>query len=114
MQRLSICYAKATNKRYDRVGGLSRGRFRAEHVGETTYRVHLSRYIHLNPVAAGLVERGEDWEFSSYRDYIGLRAGKLPSPESVLGQFQSQQAHKAFVESYLPQDRGVIADLLFD
>lgn len=34
-------------------------------------------YIHLNPVKDRLVKQAEDWEFSSYRDYFGLRNGKL-------------------------------------
>lgn len=34
-------------------------------------------YIHNNPVKAGLVKQPQDWEFSSYRDYCGLRNGKL-------------------------------------
>jgi REP element-mobilizing transposase RayT len=114
MQRFSISYTKAMNERYDRVGALFQGAFRAGHVDDNTYPVHLSRYIHLNPVSAGLVEHAEDWEFSSYRDYIGLRAGRLPSPESVLCQLQLPHAYREFVESYLPQDRDIIADLLFD
>jgi REP element-mobilizing transposase RayT len=114
MQRFSISYTKAMNKRYDRVGALFQGAFRAEHVDDNAYLVHLSRYIHLNPVSAGLVPCAENWEFSSYRDYIGLREGKLPRPQSVLSQFQSPEAYQGFVASYLPQDREVIADLLFD
>jgi len=114
MQRFSISYTKAMNKRYDRVGALFQGAFKAEHVGDNTYLVHLSRYIHLNPVSAGLVACAEGWEFSSYRDYVSLREGKLPRPESVLSQFRSPEAYQEFVASYLPQDRGIIADLLFD
>ncbi|MDP4270834.1 MAG: transposase [Bacteroidota bacterium] len=38
-------------------------------------------YIHNNPVAAGLVNQPEDWEFSSYRDYCGLRNGKMIDKE---------------------------------
>ncbi len=34
-------------------------------------------YIHQNPVTAGLTGQAADWEFSSYRDYLGLRNGKL-------------------------------------
>lgn len=34
-------------------------------------------YIHLNPVKAKLVEKAEDWEFSSYPDYCGIRNGTL-------------------------------------
>jgi len=40
--------------------------------------------IIFTPVEAGLVKRPEDWEFSSYREYIGLRNGTLPAPEIVL------------------------------
>jgi len=66
MMRFSVSYTKAMNRRYDRVGSLFQGTFRAKHVSRNNYLVHLSRYIHLNPVVAGLVERLEDWEFSSY------------------------------------------------
>ncbi len=114
MQLFSISYTKAMNKRYDRVGALFQGAFQAKHVDENNYLVHLSRYIHLNPVMAGLVERPEDWEFSSYREYIGLRGGTLPKPEIVLSQFPSPEAYREFVESYTPREREIIADLLFD
>jgi putative transposase len=38
-------------------------------------------YIHCNPVKAGLVAKPEDWEFSSYRDYYGMRKGTLINRE---------------------------------
>jgi putative transposase len=38
-------------------------------------------YIHTNPCAANLVEKCEDWEFSSYADYVGIRNGKLVNKE---------------------------------
>lgn len=114
MQRFCISYTKAMNKRYERVGGLYQGVFRAKHVDEDKYLMHLSRYIHLNPVFAGLVERPQDWEFSSYPEYVGMREGRLPRPKIVLSQFGSGKAYQAFVESYIPQEREVIADLLFD
>ena len=114
MQLFSISYTKAMNRRYDRVGALFQGAFRAKHVDRDSYLVHLSRYIHLNPVMAGLVERPEDWEFSSYREYIAVRDGTLPKPEIVLSQFPSPEAYREFVESYLPQQREIIAALLFD
>ena len=114
MQLFSISYTKAMNKRYDRVGALFQGSFRAIHVNQNNYLVHLSRYIHLNPVVAGLVERPEDWEFSSYREYIGVRSGTLPAPEIVLSQFPSREVYQEFVESYTAREREIIADLLFD
>ncbi len=70
------------------------------------------RYIHLNPVFEGLVERPEEWEFSSYREYVGARKGRLLRPDIVLTQFDSAHAYAQCVESYVPQDRTVIAKLL--
>lgn len=84
MMKLSVSYTKAINKRYGRVGSLFQGPFRAVHVDRNEYLLHLSRYIHLNPVTAGLVPQPEEWEFSSYREYIGLRNGTLPEPKIVL------------------------------
>jgi hypothetical protein len=55
-----------------------------------------------------------DWEFSSHREYIGLRSGTLPKAEFVLAQFSSPQSYQEFVEAYVPGERGIIADLLFD
>jgi len=114
MQRFSISYTKAMNKRYDRVGALFQGQFQAVHVDRNEYLLHLSRYFHLNPVEAGLVKCPEDWEFSSYRDYIGLRKGTLPTPDIILSQFATPKAYREFVESYQPSDRDVIVHLLFE
>jgi REP element-mobilizing transposase RayT len=114
MQRLTISYTKAMNKRYDRSGALFEGQFQAVQVDRDEYLVHLSRYIHLNPVEAGLCGRPEDWEFSSYRDYVGLRQGTLPRSDIVLGQFPSRDDYRAFVESFRPDEREVIGHLLFE
>lgn len=42
-----------------------------------TYSQVCFHYIHYNPVESGLAKKPEDWEFSSYRDYAGLRTGKI-------------------------------------
>jgi REP element-mobilizing transposase RayT len=66
MKSLSLSYTKAINQRFNRVGVLFQGRFQSIHVDRTDYLVNLSRYIHLNPVKAGLVQQAGEWEFSSY------------------------------------------------
>lgn len=114
MQLLSISYTKAINKRHGRVGVLFAGAFQAKHIEQNEYLLHLSRYIHLNPVLAGLVRKAEDWEFSSYRQYLRLRCGTLPVPDAVLNQFPTADAYRTFVESYAPADRQTIAGLVFD
>ncbi len=45
--------------------------------GSNDYAFVSFNYNHQNPLKAGLVHRMEDWEFSSYQDYIGLRDGSL-------------------------------------
>ena len=93
-------YARAVNKQEQRVGALFREETKAECVTpidgitpsfyntssgtlinvsnpEKEYPQICFDYIHFNPVSAGLVVRPEEWEFSSYRDYCGMRAGKL-------------------------------------
>ncbi len=46
-------------------------------IPEKEYPQVCFHYIHNNPVKANLVNKPEDWEFSSFRDYCGLRNGKL-------------------------------------
>ncbi|MGB3613979.1 MAG: transposase [Elainellaceae cyanobacterium] len=92
----SLAYTKAINRRFRRCGSLFQGRFQAIHVGKEAYLTNLTRYIHLNPVKAGLVERAEEWEFSSYRDYVELRRGTLPQFSEVRG--GSAAGYRAFVE----------------
>ena len=114
MQRFSISYTKAINRRYDRVSALFQGPFRALRVDRNEYLLHLPRYIHLNPVEAGPVRQAQDWEFSSYPEYAGLRQGTLPRPDVVVSQFPNRDAYRRFVESYEPADQKIISHLLFD
>ena len=114
MQPFILSYAKAINKRFGRAGSLFQGRFKAALVDRDTYLVHLSRYIHLNPVAAGLVRRLEDWEFSSYLEFVGLRNGTLPQPDVVLSQFPSVDAYRQFVEAYVESDKKTIEHLILE
>ena len=114
MQPLSISYTKAVNRQQSRVGPIFQGAFRAKLVDKTEYLLHLSRYLHLNPVLAGLVEDPEAWKFSSYRDYIGLRKGTLPKPDIVLSHFPSREAYAEFVKGYSMTDRELIEHLMLD
>jgi len=114
MQPFGLSYTKGVNRQQERVGPLFQGPFEAVWVDRDEYLLHLSRYIHLNPVTAGLVRRPEEWTFSSYRDYVGLRQGSLPVPGAVLSQFVSREAYREFVESYRDRDLEIIEHLLLD
>lgn len=76
------------------------------------YLLHLSRYIHLNLVKAKLAAKAQDWDFSSYQEYLGVRKGTLPQPEAVLSHFSSPDDYRLFVESY--QDNHLINHLTLD
>ena len=104
MQRFSLSYTKAINQRYQRVGSLFQGRFQAIHVDKEEYLLHLTRYIHLNPVSANLVQKAEDWEFSSYPEYINLRRGSLPKIDRVMSQFQSAEDYRYFLEDSISEE----------
>ena len=113
MQRFGISYAKSINKRTGRVGHLFQGRFKAKHVGSTEYLLHLSRYIHFNPVAAGLVKVPEDWQYSSYREYLvdsrnlgqgscqipGINTRPPVTTEFIHSHFATVDDYRSFVES---------------
>jgi REP element-mobilizing transposase RayT len=75
LHRLLTAHAQTFNKRLDRMGHLFQGRHRASICLTDAYLAAVIRYIHMNPVRAGLVLRPEDWPWSS------LGAGLCP-PDS--------------------------------
>ncbi len=72
MQYLSSLYTVRYNKLEGTDGPLFRGRFKSKLVDSESYGLHLVRYIHLNPLAAGMVNDIESYRWSSYRAYLGL------------------------------------------
>ncbi len=103
MQLLSLTYTKSINKRFNRVGSLFQGRFKAVLVNSGEYLVHLVRYIHFNPVKADLVKSASEWEFSSFSEYAGIRSGSLPSMELVRSMIDSDEEYRSFLtEGNLP------------
>lgn len=70
INRLNLAYAMYFNKRYERVGPLFQGRFKAKNIDTDEYIIHLSRYIHLNPLE--IVKDGniESYPWSSLQYYL--------------------------------------------
>ena len=71
MMPFLVSYTKSINRQENRVGPLFQGAYQAKVVDSDESVLHLSRYIHLNPLQAGLVDQAEQWMFSSYQDYLG-------------------------------------------
>lgn len=79
-------YTQAINKQQNRRGSLFAHNTHAKMLNDAKndYLLECFMYIHQNPALAGLVEKIEDWKFSSYSDYIGIREGKLVNKELTL------------------------------
>lgn len=69
MRRLCITYCQKFNYKHDRQGVLFQGRYKIKIVPDDAYAVQVNRYIHINPVDAGLVKAPEDWRWSDYYAY---------------------------------------------
>jgi REP element-mobilizing transposase RayT len=71
VKRIASSYVYYYNRKYLRDGHLFKERFRSEPVNDMAYFVTLLRYIHQNPVKAGIVEHVKDYEYSSWGEYDG-------------------------------------------
>lgn len=111
ISKIMLCantrYTQYFNRRYGRVGHLFQGRFHSRLIEKDAYLLAASRYVHLNPVAAHLCRRPDDYPWSSYQAYVrGDDPLRLIDRECVLGLLGVQagnerQAYKEFVESKL-------------
>lgn len=70
MKSLQTAYGVYFNKKYDRVGPVFSGRYKSIIVQKDDYLTQVSKYIHLNPVKAGLCQNPVDYPYSSYREYV--------------------------------------------
>lgn len=111
MRQLNGVYTQAFNRRYQRSGHLFQGRFKAILVEKDTHLLEASRYIVLNAVRAGAVEKPGDWPWSSYRATAGM---KRPHPslreEWILRQFsrdrgKAEKEYRQFVQEGLGQQK---------
>jgi putative transposase len=88
MQHINGAYTTYFNVKRQRSGHLFQGRYKAILVDMDEYAKELSRYIHLNPVRAGIVDKPEAYNWSSYQYFIGLE--KVPEwfvMDFILGYF---------------------------
>jgi putative transposase len=76
MHWLNGRYAQWFNRRHERCGHLFQGRFHGALIDKDSYFLSVVRYVVLNPVRAGLVDRPDEWRWSSYRQSAGLELPK--------------------------------------
>jgi putative transposase len=104
MQFLNGSYTSDFNRRHRRTGHLFGGRYKAVLIEGEGHYWEVSRYIHLNPVRAGLCLRPEQWPWSSYGGYWSARrCVPWVTYERVLAEFgadaaSARRAYRRFVE----------------
>lgn len=105
-------YVQGFNKVHRHSGTQFQGEAKCLLVDSDQYTVDLIRYIHLNPVRAGLTRRASDWRFSDYRDWINGR-GKVASVDFRKRFFPDGNSYKEFVAEYLDErDKATVAKYL--
>lgn len=132
MKCIATNYSMYFNKRYERVGKLFQGVFKAVLVKNDNYLLYLSKYIHLNylkKICKGVTLVGkkefkmlEDYGYSSYQDYLGGRHTKWVKPDLILDFFKTQKnafpgdifSYQNFIEDIEINSEEIIGDLAID
>ncbi len=110
MRHINGAYTTYFNAKRSRSGHLFQGRYKAILVEKDEYAKELSRYIHLNPVRAEMVETPDAYAWSSYNFYIGARkAPKWLHRDFILRYFGkktsvAQKGYRAFVVSLVDRE----------
>lgn len=110
MRHINGAYTTYFNTKRQRSGHLFQGRYKAILVDADEYATELTRYIHLNPVRAGIVEDPADYPWSSLQYYIGLKKSpKWLVVNFILGTFgrthsTARKAYREFVNALAKQE----------
>jgi hypothetical protein len=110
LHHINGAYTTYFNVKRNRVGHLFQGRYKAILVEKDKYCQELSRYIHLNPVRAGVVKRPSEFNWSSYCCFIGLKESPVwLKDDLILGYFDkdrktAHRLYRSFVEKVLWKD----------
>lgn len=94
--KLSNSYTKYFNIKNRRVGPLLQGDFKAVHVESNEQLIHLSRYIHLNPLVGYVTKNLDIYRWSSYHEYSNNK-NEICDNKIVLDQFKSPEEYRKFV-----------------
>jgi len=118
MKRINVSYVYYFNNKYNRVGHLYQDRYKSEIVEDDTYALCLARYIHQNPVKAGLVKDLDSYYWSSYNSYVNDKNEwtQLIDKKTILGLFSENRstALKEFVRFMSEDGDESFIDLMED
>jgi len=107
LSNISNSHARYFNVKHERVGGLFQGTFKSKEISDEGSLLQVSRYIHINPLPAGLAEKPEDYPHSSYQTWIEGKESSLLSSGLISGwlkKFGGTEKYKEFVEAKIGKD----------
>lgn len=97
MRKFTHSYTKYMNVKYGKQGPLFQGMFKAVPIENDEQLVHVSRYIHLNPLVSNLIRDLKLYRWSSYLDFTsGVENSNLYTKE-ILSHFKSKLDYEKFV-----------------
>lgn len=125
LRRISTTYAMYFNKRYNRVGYLFQGKYKAVLIQTDSYLLHVSRYIHLNPHDLQTLTGSDlvNYPYSSYKYYLGLAHTGWVKPDMILSYFDKSRllpflkkypSYEEFVEKYPADSKEIIGGLTLE
>lgn len=109
MQKIGGGYTNFFNKKYERVGSLFQGRFKAVLVSDEAHFIHLPFYIHANPLdlnygSSSPIDFLKKYRWSSYLDYIGKENfPSITSRDFLLNFFGGEEKYKKATEKWLKE-----------
>jgi len=118
----AVCtsYVMYFNKKYERIGTLFQGKYKGVLINNDVYLLHLSRYIHLNPLTLGSDPRSYD--YSSYAYYLGAKKADWINRKEILDFFNTASAtsmnshfsYQNFVDTYKLDSRDILGNLALE
>jgi len=100
---LSNSFTKGMNKKYNRSGVLFEGKTKSKHIDDKNYHKWIVKYILYNPVEAKLVSNCFDYEYSSAKEILGVKANQVTSIKELLNYFGSIKSLKDFIMDGNPE-----------
>ena len=117
MRAVMIKYSMFFNKKYHRVGPVFQGKFKAVAIFNEPQFIYLSKYIHRNSFDLTSGSEPEVYQYSSYRNYLGVINQLWVDPSGILSYFSKTKlanSYKAFVEELDERDLPMIKEVMLD
>ena len=112
MHSLNTAYTVYFNIKHKKTGHLFQGRYKSIIVDKQNYFMELTRYIHLNPVKAKIVECPEDYKWSSYRAYLQRKGDGYIDKDKIREYTElTPKEYKEFIKSSIGDKEDIYKDL---